>query len=70
MESLTVNGVEHQFGVGEMPATLAELMRNLEMEASAVVAEVDGTIVRAEEFAHTQLKGGQRVELVKFMGGG
>ena len=70
MESLKVNGTERQFTPGQMPATLAELLENLNIETSAVVAEVDGVIVRAEEFARVRLKAGQCIELVRFMGGG
>jgi thiamine biosynthesis protein ThiS len=70
MESLKLNGIERQFTPGQMPATLAELLKNLKIETSAVVAEVDGVIVRAEEFAQMQLKDGQCIELVRFMGGG
>ena len=70
MQSLKINGVERQFATGEIPATLAELLAELSIEANAVVAEVDGAIVRVEDFAQTQLKHGQSIELIKFMGGG
>jgi len=70
MGSLKLNGVEREFPANQMPATLAELLKTLNVEAATVVAEVDGMIVRAEEFAQTPLKDRQRIELVKFMGGG
>lgn len=70
MKSLRINGQVRQFGPQEMPATLAALLGKLGIEPSAVIAEVDGTIVRPDEFARTALHDGQVIELVKFMGGG
>lgn len=70
MKQLRVNGVEHTFDPDEMPATLSELLAKLNVAAPTAVAEVDGTIVRPEDFAKTQLHDGQCIELVKFMGGG
>lgn len=70
MEQLKVNGVEHTFAPDEMPATLSELIATLGVKAPAAVAEVDGQIVRPEAFATTPVRGGQTIELVRFMGGG
>ncbi len=70
MKSLRINGQVRQFGPQEMPATLAALLEKLGLEAAAIVAEVDGKIVRPDKFARTALQDGQAVELVKFMGGG
>ena len=70
MKSLRVNGVERQFGPDEMPDTLSALLSVLGVGPTTVVAEVDGRIVRREEFDGTQLRDGQQVELIKLMGGG
>ncbi len=70
MKSLNVNGVERRFSDEEMPATLAELLKQLDTEASVAVAEIDGRIVRPEDFARTELADGQMIELVRFVGGG
>ncbi len=70
MKQLRVNGVDHTFGPDEMPATLSDLITTLRIKGPAAVAEVDGAIVRAEEFARTPLRSGQTIELVRFMGGG
>jgi thiamine biosynthesis protein ThiS len=70
METLQINGQEHQFTPLEMPATLSALLERLGIGATAVVAEVDGRIVTPEQFAHTVVRDGQTIELVKFMGGG
>ena len=70
MDVLKINGKERQFAPHEMPATLAKLLQTLGVEAAAVVAEVDGQIVRREDYERTGIKAGQQIELIKFMGGG
>jgi len=70
MKTLTVNGVERQFAGEGMPGTLADLLDELGVAAATVVAEIDGAIVRSEAFAATKLEDGQKIELVKLMGGG
>ena len=70
MDTLKINGVEKQFAAGQLPATIAELLEQLSVEAATVVAEVDGQIVEREKFAETKLHNGQTIELVRFMGGG
>ena len=70
MKSLNVNGVERQFSAGAMPTTVAELLERLDVGAPVAVAEIDGVIVRPEDFAGTKLVEGQSIELVRFVGGG
>jgi len=70
MQLLNVNGVERKFSPETMPATLSELLKQLDIEASVAVAEIDGAIVRPEDFPRTQLTDGQSIELVRFVGGG
>ncbi|HNS22347.1 MAG TPA: sulfur carrier protein ThiS [Sedimentisphaerales bacterium] len=70
MKSLKVNGVERRFDPDEMPGTLSALLDALGVGANAVVAEVDGRIVRRDEFHRTELQDGQQIELIKLMGGG
>jgi thiamine biosynthesis protein ThiS len=70
MKSLKVNGVERQFAADQMPGTLAGLLDVLGVGPATVVAEVDGRIVRRDEFDRTELQDGQRIELIKLMGGG
>lgn len=70
MKSLQINGQIRQFPPREMPATLSALLEKLGIGAATVVAEVDGRIVRPEEFARTAVRDGQTIEFIKFMGGG
>jgi thiamine biosynthesis protein ThiS len=69
MSTLRINGEDRTFPEG-IPATLADLLDRLNITGSAVVAELDGTIVKRDAFATTALKAGQTVELIRFVGGG
>lgn len=51
-------------------ATLAELLEELAVNESAVVAEVNGRIVPQQEFAACPVRDGDCIELVQFVGGG
>ena len=70
MEVLRINGVEKEFAAGQMPSTVAELLAMLDIEAATAAAEIDGEIVDREKFTETNLRNGQSVELVRFVGGG
>ena len=70
METLKINGVDREFESGQMPATLAALLKLLNIEAATIVAEVDGCIVKREIFGDTRLRSGQKIELIRFVGGG
>lgn len=70
MEVLKINGVEKQFPAGQLPSTMTELLEQLDIKAATVVAEVDGQIVECKKFTETNLRNGQSIELVRFVGGG
>jgi thiamine biosynthesis protein ThiS len=70
MEHLKINGKLREFPLGQLPDTLAQLLRNLEIDSAAVVAEIDGRIVPRKDFAETKLNTGQAIELVRFVPGG
>jgi thiamine biosynthesis protein ThiS len=69
MNVLKINGVEKEFP-GGLPQTLAELLDQLKVETATVVAEIDGEIIKREEFEQTRLHPGQNIELVRFVPGG
>jgi thiamine biosynthesis protein ThiS len=52
------------------PATLAELLRHLELDPRSVVVELNRQIIRRGELDHTPLASGDSVEVVHFVGGG
>ena len=66
---LKINGTEKTFDEG-LPATLGELLINLEIDVATVVAEIDGNIIERQNFAQTELKQGMGIELIRFVGGG
>ncbi len=69
METLKINGTEKQFPAGT-PATLAQLLGQLNIDAATVVAEIDGQIIERKNFDKTSLRNGQAIELVRFVPGG
>lgn len=69
METLRINGKQKQFPDG-LPATLAQLLEQLQIDDATVVAELDGKIIERAQFAHTSLSSGQTIELVRFVPGG
>lgn len=69
MEVLKINGAEKQFPAG-IPATVADLLEKLDVNAATVAAEVDGQIIEREKFTQTKLHRGQTIELVRLMPGG
>ncbi len=69
MDVLTVNGVEREYHDG-VPKNIAALLAELRIEAATVVAEIDGRIIKRQDFADTRLEPGQKIELVRFVGGG
>jgi sulfur carrier protein len=69
MEVLKINGKEKQFPDG-IPETLMELLNQLDINQATVVAEINGKIIERQKFSQTRLSKGQRIELVRFVGGG
>ena len=69
MEVLKINGIEKQFPDG-LPKTLIELLKQLDIHQATVVAEINGNIIAREDFSQTRVSPGQRIELVRFVGGG
>ena len=71
MESkLKINGQDHNFESEKMPSTVSDLLKELDIDAATVVAEIDGNIIERKDFADTVLANGQSIELIRFVGGG
>ena len=66
MRALTVNGKSLESGAD----TLLALLEELSLKDTPLVAEVDGAIIKPEDFALTPIRGGEIIELVRFVGGG
>ena len=66
---LKINGQVRDFG-DQLPSTLSELLKLLQIDQATVVAEVDGRIIPRTAFGQTELKEDAVIELVRFVGGG
>lgn len=64
---IVVNGVPTQAPAG---CTVEGLLERMGVRADRVAVELDRRLVRREDWAETTLKGGARLEVVHFVGGG
>jgi len=64
---IILNGQPYSAVAGQ---SLLDLVRSLELEPDRVAIELDGQIVKREQWAQTPLRAGARVEMVHFVGGG
>ncbi|MFZ0860220.1 MAG: sulfur carrier protein ThiS [Candidatus Sulfotelmatobacter sp.] len=67
---LQINGEARDFSDAPAPFTLAALLEILGMKADRVAVELNRDIVPRDRWAETQLKEGDRLEVVHFVGGG
>lgn len=65
--AITVNGEPRRISG---PATVADLLRHLQLDPRTVVVELNRQIVRRPQIGETELAEGDAVELVHFVGGG
>ena len=64
---LVINGKEHTFEDG---MNLARLVEQLGMKGDRVAVELNREIVSRPQWPETQVKDGDRLEIVHFVGGG
>lgn len=64
---LVLNGDRRTMDDG---ASVADLVRRLDLAPERVAVEVNGTLVRRAAYAETTLAEGDRVEIVTLVGGG
>jgi sulfur carrier protein len=67
---LQINGEDREFAPAETPFTLAALVEQLGMKADRVAVELNRDIVPRDRWPATNLKEGDRLEMVHFVGGG
>jgi sulfur carrier protein len=65
--TLTINGEEKSFAGG---LSLADLIQQMGMKPDRVAVELNREIVSRSAWPTTQLKEGDRLEIVHFVGGG
>jgi thiamine biosynthesis protein ThiS len=70
--NLQINGEEGTYAAapGGGPFTLAALIESLNMKPDRVAVELNRDIVPRDRWPQTQLKEGDRLEIVHFVGGG
>ncbi|HYM09431.1 MAG TPA: sulfur carrier protein ThiS [Bryobacterales bacterium] len=65
--TIRLNGEAFQIPLG---ATLAELVRRLELAEDRVAVEVNRRIVRRPQWPETRIDAGASIEIVQIVGGG
>lgn len=65
--TISVNGKERELNV---PATALDLLESLDLDPRTVAVEVNKRIVRRATLGDVELRDGDKVELVHFVGGG
>ncbi len=70
MKTLTINGQSKTFSDEDFPSTVSSLLTSLAVESATVVAELDGEIIDRQNFGAAKLSDGNKIELIRFMGGG
>jgi thiamine biosynthesis protein ThiS len=68
--NLQINGEPHALADAEAGFTLAALIESLNMKPDRVAVELNREIVPRDRWPQTQLKEGDRLEIVHFVGGG
>jgi len=64
---VTVNGEPREVVQG---TTIRSLLESLRIRAERVAVEVDAEVIRGARHAEHRLLGGEKVEIVTFVGGG
>jgi thiamine biosynthesis protein ThiS len=64
---ITLNGEAHELAG---PLTVAELLTQLEIDGRRVAVEHNLIVLKRDAFATTQVRDGDEVEIVNFVGGG
>lgn len=65
---IQVNGQRREIA-GDRP-TVAELVREMGLEGKRIAVEQNGTIVPKSRYGETRLETGDRLEIVRAVGGG
>ncbi|HUO15615.1 MAG TPA: sulfur carrier protein ThiS [Verrucomicrobiae bacterium] len=67
---LQINGEEQEVGASSVPLTVAALVDVLGIKSDRVAIELNREIVPRDRWQQTQLREGDRLEIVHFVGGG
>jgi len=64
---LQINGQNREYPA---PLNIVQLLAHLQLATERVVVELNREILTADKLADTQLKDGDTLELIQFVGGG
>ena len=64
---VTVNGVSQAIPAG---SNLSQLLSRLDIAPEQIAVEVNLAIIDKKRFPETRLKEGDRIEIIRFVGGG
>ena len=67
MMSITLNGEQREI---EGQKTVAELLRDLGIPAAGTAVAVDGAVIPSDSRANTTITDGQRIDVLRPIGGG
>ena len=65
---VTLNGLTHH--LDPPPATVADLVRALNLEGKRIAVELNGEVVPKSRYGETAVVAGDRLEIVAAVGGG
>lgn len=63
---LIINGTTQQLEV----KTIQEIVEHFGLSGKPIVVEADGKVLVSEQWTHTLVRPGMKIELVHFVGGG
>jgi len=64
---IVINGESQQVPA---PLSVVDLLRHLDLQGDRIAVELNHEIVRRDQWAATQLRENDRLEIVQFVGGG
>jgi len=69
---ITLNGLPYEIddGKNKMSFSVKELLIKLKLEPSAVAVELNGMIIKRQDYGATPVSDGDKVEIIRFMSGG
>jgi sulfur carrier protein len=67
---IKVNGKEINFNAHPDAASVAELLEHLKIQSASVAVEKNGVLVDRADYDKEELTDGDKLEIVRFVGGG
>jgi len=64
---ITLNGEQQEMAV---PTTISKLLAGMQLHPEAIVVEINGKIIDRSTFVAHLLCDGDRIEIIRFVGGG